>query len=209
MTTGRQFADRAAEIATRVNDYWWGGRSARRFDCSGLLVVAARSLGVLLGGWSKSIIDQCTPISVADALRTPGAVLFRPGHIGVSLGDGRTAEARSRRSKPRSGVYSGRGDVSDWTRGGLLPGLDYGPVATQPAPVLTVRPTLRYGALPSGHTKALAIALNKWKGAPVLTGAGPFGPETRALVREFQAAHGLESDGIVGPLTWTALEAYR
>lgn len=203
--TGQQFASTAAEVATDVNDYVWGGRSARRFDCSGLLIVAARSLGVPLAGWSTSIIDQCTPISVADALATPGAVVFRPGHIGVSLGDGRTAEARSKRSTPRSGVYADRSGASDWTRGGLLPGLDYGPAATKPVPVPMVRPTLRFGALSSGHTKALAAALNRWKGASVLTGAGPFGPKTRALVREFQAAHGLAVDGVVGPLTWAAL----
>ena len=206
MVTGKQFADRAAAIATDVNDYHWGGRSARRFDCSGLLIVAARALGVPLSGWSKSIIDQCAPVSVADALATPGAILYRPGHIGVSLGDGRTAEARSRRSKPRSGVYTDRGRPSDWSRGGLLPGLDYG--AVKPTPVAVERPTLRYGSLPSGHTKALAAALNRWKGSQVLSGSGPFGPRTRALVREFQAANGLTVDGVVGPLTWAKLEAW-
>ncbi len=206
--TGQQFASTAAEVATDVNDYVWGGRSARRFDCSGLLIVSARALGVPLSGWSRSIIDQCTPISVEEALRTPGAILFRPGHIAVSLGDGRTAEARSRRSKPRSGVYADRGTPSDWTRAGLVPGVDYGNARPAPTPVPATRPTLRFGVGPSGHTKDLATALNAWKGAQVLTGAGPFGPRTRALVKEFQAAHGLAVDGIVGPLTWAALERY-
>jgi peptidoglycan hydrolase-like protein with peptidoglycan-binding domain len=36
---------------------------------------------------------------------------------------------------------------------------------------------------------------------------GSFGPQTEAAVKEFQQSAGLTVDGIVGPLTWGALES--
>ncbi len=35
---------------------------------------------------------------------------------------------------------------------------------------------------------------------------GLFGPQTQTAVQAFQRAHGLIPDGIVGPLTWNALQ---
>ncbi|HSU16300.1 peptidoglycan-binding protein [Longimicrobium sp.] len=39
--------------------------------------------------------------------------------------------------------------------------------------------------------------------------AGTFGPKTEAAVREFQRDHGMVPDGIVGPKTWAALDAFK
>jgi hypothetical protein len=51
--------------------------------------------------------------------------------------------------------------------------------------------------------KLIQAALNRYGAHLVVDGI--FGPLTRAAVIRFQRAHGLEADGIVGPITWRAL----
>lgn len=51
----------------------------------------------------------------------------------------------------------------------------------------------------------LQHVLNLKGASPKLTEDGAFGPMTDAAVRRFQASHRLAVDGIVGPITWRAL----
>lgn len=92
------------------------------FDCSELVEWAARRAGVSIPDGSINQINAARPMSVEQALRTPGALLFRsgnPNHIAISLGDGRTIEARGRRYGV--GIFSAEG--RGWTRAGTIPGL--------------------------------------------------------------------------------------
>ncbi|MEW6430611.1 MAG: peptidoglycan-binding protein [Myxococcota bacterium] len=92
------------------------------FDCSELVEWAARRAGVSVPDGSINQINAARPMSVEEALRTPGALLFRagnPNHIAISLGDGRTIEARGRRYGV--GIFSAEG--RGWTRAGTIPGL--------------------------------------------------------------------------------------
>jgi hypothetical protein len=79
-------------------------------------------VGVAFVDGSSSQIAACKPISVATALRTRGALLYKVGHIGISLGDGRSIEARN----PSAGVGVFRAADIAWTHGGLVPALRYG-----------------------------------------------------------------------------------
>lgn len=90
------------------------------FDCSELVQWAAARAGVAFVDGSSAQRAACHHISVATAIRTRGALLFHPGHVAISLGNGRTIEA----ANPGAGVVSysaaGRFDA-----GGLIPGMRY------------------------------------------------------------------------------------
>ncbi|CUU59565.1 NlpC/P60 family protein [Parafrankia irregularis] len=120
------------------------------FDCSELTQWAAAQAGVEIPDGAAAQYEELRThgqeISVDDALRTPGALLFRAdpngyiSHVAISLGDGRTIEARN--SRLGVGVFDNRGD---WlNRAAVLPGLS-GPVGA--------------GAPPGGYSSSsLALA---------------------------------------------------
>ncbi|HEX5094494.1 MAG TPA: NlpC/P60 family protein, partial [Acidimicrobiia bacterium] len=84
------------------------------FDCSELTKWAAKRVGIDLpdGSWLQylELQEQGALVPVEQALRTPGALLFsfsdeptpgggRPSqaHVAISLGDGKTIEARGKK----------------------------------------------------------------------------------------------------------------
>lgn len=80
------------------------------------------------------------------------------------------------------------------------------PVVTTPA-IIPVTPTPAGVGGGAKDTAWIQDALNKLDvdGDPLLID-GSYGRRTRNAVRAFQAAHGLEADGLAGPLTLAALE---
>lgn len=98
-----------------------------RFDCSELIQWACAQVGVTFVDGSANQIAAVRKagltISLTEAYRTRGAVLYRVGHIAVSLGDGKhSIEARGR----KYGVVKAS-DVTlrGWTEAGRIPGLVY------------------------------------------------------------------------------------
>ena len=116
----------AAALAQQGDRYVFGAEADQRdanpdtFDCSELVEWACAQAGIDIpdGSWNQKAAT--TPISVEEALRTPGALLFTDGHVAISLGDGRTIEARG--SRYGVGIFdAGR----RFTSGGLIPGMRY------------------------------------------------------------------------------------
>jgi cell wall-associated NlpC family hydrolase len=98
------------------------------FDCSSLVQWAAAQVGITLPRTATAQIGVCTPITVEQASRIRGALLYGAGsgpsgaHIAISLGDGRkTIEAMGRAYGVLEGTIGHR-----FSKGGLIKDLDYG-----------------------------------------------------------------------------------
>jgi len=96
----------------------------RSFDCSELVEWAAARTGITprVPDGSSAQLAHCqrngTMLSVSAGINTKGALLFQPGHVAVSLGNGRTIEAMN----PSSGVRQGNANGRGWTSAARIPG---------------------------------------------------------------------------------------
>lgn len=112
-------------MSQRGDRYVFGGETSGEknpngYDCSEFVQWAMARLGFpSFPDGSSNQIAHARKISVARALATRGALLYHPGHIAVSLGNGKTIEARG--SAYGVDVFSAKG--RGWTQGGLIPEL--------------------------------------------------------------------------------------
>lgn len=140
--TSTAFADKAYRLVTTGIDgtrpaYVFGAEtnlndpSPDRIDCSELVQWAVYQ--ITHDSWVDGSRNQwaaCRHISVADAIKTKGALLFVTGsgsptgihHVAVSMGNGMTAEARSAHMTPQVGSWSAH---DRFQYGGLIPVLRY------------------------------------------------------------------------------------
>lgn len=102
--------------------------------------------------------QQDTMVSIAKGLRTRGALFFRDisvlgvGHVAISLGDGRTVEARG--SAYGCGVFDANPKTRLWTEAALWPGFDY----SKPEQVEMVERWILFGPFGGRHAHAKELA---------------------------------------------------
>ena len=213
--TGSDFLG-TAETRTGCS-YLWGGTGPDAFDCSGLIQWALRQLGVDFPRTSELQIGASSVIDLGLARKTPGAIMWHFGHVGISCGDGvHTFEARNY-DYPLQRFDTEPG-TSPWVSGGLVPGLIYPDLSE------TISLTVD-GYWGSSTTRRLQEVLGttadglvsgqgeSWKSRnPGLTSGWEWKPDDSAqgseMIRAVQQKLGTEADGLIGTNTIKALQAH-
>lgn len=147
-------------LAREGAEYEWGGTTRRGgYDCSGLINRIMTNNGFAnFPRHSSAIYEHSNKISLKKAIKTRGAILYTEGHIAVSLGNGKTIEARGEDYGVVIGNAEGR-----FTHGGLLPELKVG---------MTAHETRRKGRKPSQQgIRTVADPINRIESVSSLTAA--------------------------------------
>ena len=206
------------ELSCELGSKWIGHWVT---DCSGLFAWSFEQLGGKIAHGSNSIWNNyCSAKGqMKSGKRTdgkallPGTAVFtssgnKHNHIGLYVGDGWVIEAKG----TKAGVTKTPITDKRWTHWGELKDVIYNLPQEMPAeepgkeePV-DDRPTLRKGNKGPYVTAVQTMLKNKGYDLGKWGVDGDFGSATEKAVKEFQADHGLDPDGVVGPKTYAALE---
>lgn len=171
-------------------------------DCSGLIVGAIRSITSSYGDRTantfKSQFVESGKIGTIPEI--PGLAVWKSGHIGIYIGNGKVVEARGY----KYGVVLTDLKSRPWTHWGKLRDVEYDTRDTKTAFVLTRLLKRRTPMMRGNDVIALQEALHS-AGFDCGKIDGIFGDKTKAAVIAFQKARGLKVDGIVGKQTVTKL----
>lgn len=191
------------------------------YDCAQLVrrgCAAAGIDGVNISGatsqWNKG--EWLRKGDIKDAPAGAVCILFREdkpgvmGHVGIALSDGTIVHA----SGHDTGVVRTNISAGRWTHYAIPKGMDTvvdgateAPSPDKPDSKPTEqRDTIRKGARGPTVIEAQGLLLRAGYSLPKHGADGSYGAETEAAVRAFQQKSGLTADGIVGPLTWAALD---
>lgn len=183
----------------------WQGMIAH--DCAQLTRHAAEAAGLSLpsgatsqwqdGDWAAKGLIATLPRGYVCILyhRKNGSDSVM-SHTGVYIGDGLTIDSRGH----KDGTVLSRVDDYPWTHWAILRGME----RPEGLPLIKDRKTVRQGSR-NNDVRELQRLLRVV--GYDLEIDGRFGQLTKEAVLSFQGSEGLERDGVVGPMTWAALDA--
>lgn len=173
-------------------------------DCQGFVKELCKAVGITLSGggctsmwntggnWQEKGLIADMPDAVCLVFKHIAST-GKMDHVGLHIGGGQIIHCSGE-------VKRGKTSEKGWTHYAIPKGME-GVVP------VTDKPTLRRGS--SGEYVTLLQTMLIQRGYDVgRWGAdGSFGAGTESAVKLFQSDHGLANDGIVGVLTWSALES--
>jgi len=190
---------------------WIGHKVA---DCSGLFRWAMNEFKIYIAHGSNTIWKSyCTKQgNLSGGKRTdgkelkPGTAVFtdkngNKSHIGLYIGGSKVIEA----SGTQAGVCMSNVSASKWKCWGELKNVSYEDDTGFPDTSVW-HPTIRRGSKGQDVKDAQTMLYNLGYDLGSWGIDGDYGRATEAAVKEFQRDHKLNQDGVIGPLTWDALE---
>lgn len=200
--------------AALIGDKWIGHKVA---DCSGLFKWALGCFHISIAHGSNTIyLDYCkSKGKLQNGKRLDGKTL-QPGtavfvynkkkdnysHIGLYIGGNKVIEAQG----TDAGVCTSNITASKWTNWGELKAVKYVEENDTTPIGAGWRPTIRRGNKSDYVAEAQKMLLKLGYNLGSYGADGDFGKVTENAVKEFQRDHKLNPDGVVGPMTWDALQ---
>lgn len=183
---------------------WYPGDSTRFYDCRGFTRWVLGQVGITINGagatsqwndnsnWqSKGTIGSLPANTVCCLFKK---VDDKMNHTGLYIGGGLVIHCSGEVKKE---TVSNKA----WTHFAIPKGIE----GDTPA----WRPTIRRGSTGDDVKYAQEILLGLGYDLGSYGADGKFGAKTQTAVKDFQREHGLNADGIIGPLTWEALETAK
>lgn len=185
--------------------YYPGGAKTRIQDCQGFMKEICKAVGITLkGGGATSMYNDNSNWSDKGPIAEmpPGAVCLvfkynsstgKMDHVGLHIGGRNIIHCSGE-------VKRGKTSEKGWTHYAIPRGLE----GSETVPVW--RTTIRKGSRGDDvvYCQDILMALGYDLGSGGADGI--FGEKTKKAIMEFQKSKGLGVDGIVGPMTWEALE---
>jgi len=205
--------DENRAMSRKYGSKWIGHMVA---DCSGMFVWAFKQYNLPMSHISSNIfISYCTANKgkLTTALKQtirPGSAVFtgesagKHPHVGLYIGNNEVIEAKG----TVNGVIKSSLTDKKWTFYGELKNVSYDgadPVPT-PEPTPGWRPTIRRGNKGADVIECQTMLTRLGYDIGSCGIDGDFGRATEKAVKDFQSDHKLIVDGVVGPMTWDALD---